>query len=188
MTTDGMDKTWFAPGPRVAPTMANPTPVDPELERLLAEEAEIEATYMARGRCPNEGCGELLQHCRCEQVEALRKFLAETPSLGERRVVDPVSGGMKGQKNQQASLLPWDALMKVSEHYAAGAEKYSRDNWQRGYAWHLTFDALQRHLAAWWQGEDLDDEGLEHLNAVVFHALALRTFTLRGIGTDDRPK
>lgn len=108
---------------------------------------------------------------------------------GEVRVVDPNTGGEKGSKLARFDLLPYDALHAVSEHFGRGAAKYEARNWERGYTWSLSYAAMQRHLAAWWQGETNDEEfGWSHLRAVVFHALALLTFELRGAGTDDRPQ
>ena len=62
-------------------------------------------------------------------------------------------------------LLPPFALEETVKVLTFGAQKYERDNWQkvpdskRGY-----FDALQRHIWAWKQGEQIDPEsGLHHL-------------------------
>ena len=102
---------------------------------------------------------------------------------------DPTTGGQKGIKLARFALLPYDALWKIAEHYGKGAKKYEDRNWERGYKWSLSADALQRHFAAWWQGEDYDPEtGSLHIVAVAWHALCLITFQLRGLGTDDRPK
>lgn len=107
----------------------------------------------------------------------------------EYRVVDPTTGGAKGQKLARFDLIPGDALRAVAEHYGRGAAKYREDrNWERGYNWSLSFAAMQRHLWAWWQGEDLDEEGNAHVVAALWHALALTSFTLREAGTDDRPR
>lgn len=100
--------------------------------------------------------------------------------------------GVKGQKLARFDLLPWDALAEVAEHYGRGAKsgggKYDDRNWERGYAWSLSFAALHRHLAAFWNGEDIDpDSGSPHLAAVVFHALALLAFARRFPEHDDRP-
>lgn len=108
-------------------------------------------------------------------------------AIGEQRITDPETGGQKGRKLQRMDLLPYDTLMKISEHYGYGADKYDDRNWEKGYAWSLSFQALMRHLAAWWQGEECDEEGKPHLSAVAFHALCLNTFANRGLGTDDRP-
>jgi hypothetical protein len=62
-------------------------------------------------------------------------------------------------------LLPPLALEETVKVLTFGAQKYEPDNWQfvpdskRRY-----FDALQRHLWAWKQGEQIDQEsGLPHL-------------------------
>lgn len=108
--------------------------------------------------------------------------------MSEVRITDPNTGGAKGQKLERMDLLPWDALLVVANHYGVGASKYEDRNWERGYAWSLSFGAMQRHLAAWWQGEDLDDEtGTSHLAAAAFHVLALIAYQERETGTDDRP-
>lgn len=106
----------------------------------------------------------------------------------EIRIVDPTTGGEKGQKLARTDLLPADALLLIAEHYGRGAAKYEARNWERGYLWSLSYAALLRHLLAWWDGEDIDPEtGSSHAVAVAWHALALVTFEARHIGTDDRP-
>lgn len=106
----------------------------------------------------------------------------------ETRTVDPETGGEKGAKLARFSLIPWDALHALAEHYGIGARKYADRNWERGYRWSLSFDALQRHLTAWWLGEDDDPEsGDSHLIAVAWHALALWWWQRHSKGTDDRP-
>lgn len=109
----------------------------------------------------------------------------------EYRVKDTGTGGEKGRKLARFELLPEDALWSIAEHFGRGAGKYEDRNWERGYDYSLSYGALRRHLAAWWQGEDDDHDPVfgayNHLDAVGFHALVLRTFVLRGVGTDDRP-
>lgn len=106
---------------------------------------------------------------------------------GEVRVVDPVTGGMKGQKLTQMGALDPKALIEVGKVAGYGGIKYERYNFCKGYKWSLSYDALQRHLMAFWDGEDIDPEsGLRHLAAAAWHCLALLTFSIRGKGTDDR--
>lgn len=113
---------------------------------------------------------------------------SETPPAGEIRVVDPETGGAKGSKLARFDLLPYDALWSVAEHFGRGAAKYEERNWERGYRWSLSAAAMQRHFAAWWQGEDIDEEtGDNHAQAFAWHGLVLLAFVLRGAGTDDRP-
>lgn len=104
----------------------------------------------------------------------------------ETRVVDPTTGGEKGSKLARFSLIPADFLWALAEHYGLGAKKYADRNWERGYAWSLSVDALDRHFKAWLLGEDNDPEtGSNHLVAVAWHAIALWWFQKRSKGTDN---
>ncbi len=107
--------------------------------------------------------------------------------MTEQRIVDPVTGGEKGQKEERFDLFPFDALEEVARVYGKGAQKYSDDNWLRGYAWRLSAGALLRHVSRFMCGEDRDPEtGCLHLAHAAWHCLTLITFNLRGLGTDDR--
>lgn len=98
-------------------------------------------------------------------------------AVAEVRVTNAKTGGQKGAKPEEFGLLPWSALAHVARVYHNGAEKYSRDNWRKGFDWHLSYDAAIRHLAAFWEGEDVDPEdGEPHLAHAAFHLLTLMTF------------
>ena len=104
----------------------------------------------------------------------------------EVRITDPNTGGQKGSKLARFDLVPMDALWEVAEVYGRGAAKYADRNWEKGYKWGLSVAALMRHLTARLNGEVRDEEtGARHLAQVVWHALALLTFEMRGLGTDD---
>jgi hypothetical protein len=114
-----------------------------------------------------------------------RMMLEPRPLPGEEivrtdevRHVDPVTGGMKGQKRARFDLLPWDVLWSDAELYGAGAEKYEDRNWERGYDWALSMAACLRHITAFWQyGESIDpQDGFHHLAAARFHLAALMRF------------
>jgi hypothetical protein len=107
--------------------------------------------------------------------------------MAEERITDPVTGGQKGRKEERWDLFPFDALDEVARVYAFGARKYADDNWLKGYAWRLSLGALLRHISRWACGEDRDPEtGCLHLAHAAWHCLALLTFNMRGLGTDDR--
>lgn len=109
------------------------------------------------------------------------------PSGQEVRVVDPATGGAKGSKLARFDLLPPDAMWLLAEHYGRGSEKYEDRNWEKGYDWGLSYAALQRHINAFWGGENVDEEtGGLHTVAAAWHGIALTTFQLRGIGNDTR--
>ena len=108
------------------------------------------------------------------------------PTAEEVRVVDPTTGGEKGAKLARFSLIPGDFLWALAEHYGRGARKYADRNWEKGYKWSLTVDALHRHLVAWLEGEDNDSEtGSSHLIAVAWHVVALWWYHKHSKGTDD---
>src|SRR5437867_12565425 len=99
---------------------------------------------------------------------------------------DAITGGQKGTKLARFSLIPSEFLWALAEHYGVGARKYEDRNWEKGYKWSQSLDALQRHLHQWILGEKLDPEtGSHHLIAVAWHACAIFIYELRGLGTDD---
>ena len=84
----------------------------------------------------------------------------------------------------QYGLIPPAALKATVEILTFGAQKYEPDNWKyvpdskRRY-----FDALQRHLWAWKEGEQLDEESGKHHLA---HAMCCLMFLLeRDLFTDE---
>ena len=104
----------------------------------------------------------------------------------ETKTKDPNSGGEKGSKLARFSLIPPEFLWNLAEHYGKGAKKYADRNWEKGYNWGLTCDALERHYHLWKLGEQIDPEtGSHHLIAMAWHVIALFTFELRGLGKDD---
>jgi len=85
------------------------------------------------------------------------------------------SGGRKFDGGKlQYGLLPPLALKATVDVLTFGAEKYEPDNWKvvpdskRRY-----FDALQRHVWAWKEGEQIDPESGKHHLA---HALCCLMF------------
>lgn len=119
---------------------------------------------------------------------------------GERIVTDPETGGMKGQKPFQFYTIPWEAMKAISEVFYMGGRKYEPYNFRQGFAWSLSYDALQRHLGAFWNREEINEECFEdrethepvtfrvlHIACAAWHAIILTFFAITGRGTDDRP-
>ena len=105
----------------------------------------------------------------------------------EVRVTNEKTGAQKGVKLRRYDLVPTDAVGQIAEVYGFGAQKYSNHNWRKGYDWGLSYGALQRHLEAFWNGEDTDPEsGLPHLAHAGWHCLALLTFMREHPELDDR--
>lgn len=108
---------------------------------------------------------------------------------GEVRVTNPITGGEKGSKIERFDLIPVYPLTVLAKHYGLGALKYDSNQWRKGYEYSLSYAALQRHLTAWWNGEDLDPEfGDSHLAAVAWHAFTLLQFEKDFPEMDDRFK
>ena len=106
--------------------------------------------------------------------------------LTETKVVDEKSGGVKGTKLARFSLVPFEFVWALAEHYGRGARKYAERNWEKGYKWSLSYDAAQRHLHQFAMGEWTDPEtGSAHVVAAAWHCAALFVFKVRGLGTND---
>jgi len=99
------------------------------------------------------------------------------------------TGGVKFDEGKTPySLLPPEGPKAVATILAYGAKKYAARNWEQGMDWSRPFDALQRHLWAWWSGEKNDpDTGYSHLWHAATNLFFLLTYEIRGIGRDDRP-
>lgn len=76
----------------------------------------------------------------------------------------PVGRKFDGGKLEYGLLPPY-ALKEVVKVLTFGAQKYERDNWQKvPDSKRRYFDALQRHVWAWKEGEQNDPEsGIHHL-------------------------
>ena len=63
-------------------------------------------------------------------------------------------------------LLPLELLADVNKVLQHGARKYKINNWRKpdGFKLSRCYNALLRHMFAWWRGEDVDKEtGISHL-------------------------
>lgn len=109
-------------------------------------------------------------------------------SKGEEVRITSPTGGMKGSKPSQLGWVDPAALKVLGEVAGKGAEKYGDGhNFLKGYDWQLSYDAMMRHMMAFWSGEDADPEtGLPHTAHAAWHALALTSFQLHGLGADGR--
>lgn len=70
-----------------------------------------------------------------------------------------------------------------------GARKYGRHNYRiAGVRASVYYDAAMRHLAAWWEGQDIDpDSGLPHIVKAMSTLAVLRDAQHNGKMFDDRP-
>lgn len=84
-------------------------------------------------------------------------------------------------------LLPRELLIGTAKVLMFGAEKYDEYNWAKGMKWSRVYGAAQRHLTAWWAGENVDEEtGYSHLWHASCCIAFLIAYEIRGVGEDDR--
>ena len=86
---------------------------------------------------------------------------------GERREFS--TGAVRDMAEGKGDMvsIPWEAMLRLSRHYEAGAKKYTRFNFRQGIPVSSFIDSACRHLAKYQCG--CDDE--DHLAAAAFNIL-----------------
>jgi hypothetical protein len=98
-----------------------------------------------------------------------------------------VEGKRYNEGKRKWGLLSFKALAELVKVLEFGAKKYDSWNWSKGLSFTETFESMQRHLVAWYNGEDNDPEtGLSHMAHVFCNAMFLMHFIVTGTGKDDR--
>lgn len=78
------------------------------------------------------------------------------------------------------SLVPSSLLIEVAKVMTYGARKYKVNNWRKVKSLEPYINALERHLAAYKEGEDIDHESkLMHLSHMACNAAFLIELTLK---------
>lgn len=72
------------------------------------------------------------------------------------------SGKKDDEGKLRFDLIPPKSLIELAKVYTYGANKYGDKNWKKGIKWNRIFGAIQRHLWAFWSGEDKDKESSIH--------------------------
>lgn len=86
-------------------------------------------------------------------------------------------------------LISSKFLVGLAQVLTFGAKKYSAHNWRNGFKYSRVYDALQRHLVAWNDNEDLDDETrMNHLDHAACELMFLREMVATRPELDDRFK
>lgn len=87
------------------------------------------------------------------------------------------------------STVPARVTAEVGLALLEGALKYGRHNFRiAGVRASVYYDAVFRHLGAWWEGQDIDPEsGLSHVTKAIAGLMVLRDSMLAKNWTDDRP-
>lgn len=110
--------------------------------------------------------------------------------FGPQRTAEPALRYDGGKA--RLDLIDPGFLLRLGEHYGVGAKKYAERNWQNGMSFSRCYASAQRHMLAFWAGENNDAEtGSPHVIAAAWNMAALDFYmadaTLRE-KFDDRPK
>ena len=94
-----------------------------------------------------------------------------------------------GIKKAYTSVIPWGVIYELGLAMLEGALKYGRHNYRDvGIRASTYFDAADRHMKSWWEGEDIDpDSGISHVTKAIASLTVLRDGMMTGLWEDDRP-
>ncbi len=94
-----------------------------------------------------------------------------------------------GSRKAPLSVLSWRVMYEVALGMLEGAIKYRRHNYRvYGVRASVYMDATDRHLKAFWEGEDIDPVSrLHHISKAMSSLHVLRDAMLHGNWEDDRP-
>lgn len=143
---------------------------------------------------------------REEDVGILDQSDAEIETYYRNKIVpssfEPIRVGAGNLKDEPA--LRYDAdksridlidpgfILRLGQHYGVGAKKYAERNWQKGMSFSRCYASAQRHMLAFWGGEDHDEEtGSRHVIAAAWNMAAIDYYLSEPALAekfDDRPK
>lgn len=94
-----------------------------------------------------------------------------------------------GVKKPPSSTASQAVAAEVGVAMLEGALKFGRHNYRATHVLaSVYYDALRRHIDAWWEGQDLDpDSGLSHVTKAIATLMVLRDAQICGSYIDDRP-
>lgn len=94
-----------------------------------------------------------------------------------------------GIKKVPMSCVSAPVIAEIGLGMMEGAMKYGRHNYRViGVRASVYYDAVMRHMMAYWEGEDIDpDSGLPHVSKAMASLAVLRDAQIQGNCTDDRP-
>lgn len=120
--------------------------------------------------------------------EELREHLGEGADGGGKR--------MNLGKNRM-ELIPPEWPWSLADVTTQGSKKYAERNWEEGMKWSTMIGCMLRHLAKFQSGQRYDGDGFDakkgttgchELAMVAWNALALMSYDLRNVGTNDLPE
>lgn len=126
-----------------------------------------------------------------DEIRTLRDAGCEVTMkvVEEATVKDSNPKDAVGIKKAPLSTVSAPVMMEVGVAMMEGALKYGRHNYRAiGVRASVYYDALMRHIMAWWEGEDIDEEsGLSHITKAIACLMVQRDAMIRDKMVDDRP-
>ena len=112
------------------------------------------------------------------------------PNPEDPKLVDTNLKTAAAAKKARLSDVPPVALFALGAAMSDGATKYGRFNFREtGSTSSVFYDAMMRHLADWYSGEDFaDDSKINHLGHIMASCAILLDCQLHGKLNDDRMK
>jgi hypothetical protein len=95
-----------------------------------------------------------------------------------------------GSRKVSWTCIPFTVLWELGNAMTEGGYKYGTHNYRAAGVRASVYinAAMARHLAPWWEGEDLDpDSGESHITKAIASLVVLRDSMLQGNWVDDRP-
>lgn len=94
-----------------------------------------------------------------------------------------------GRRKVSMAAVPCQVLMEMGLAMQEGGIKHGRHNYRVvDVRASIYYDALWRHVTAWWEGQDIDpDSGLPHLAKAMASLAVIRDAEINGHCIDDRP-
>lgn len=94
-----------------------------------------------------------------------------------------------GTRKVPFSTIPSGPIAELGLAMLEGARKYGRHNYRAiGVRTSVYYDAVLRHLTAFWEGQDVDpDSGVAHITKAIACLVVLRDSQLMENVVDDRP-
>jgi hypothetical protein len=119
-----------------------------------------------------------------EEQEAELSKLVKGVSFKDTNPKDAV-----GIRKVPSSVVPRAVVQEIGLGMLEGALKYGRHNYRvAGVRASVYFDAANRHLDDWWEGQDIDpDSGLSHITKALACLTVLRDAMMNDKWSDDRP-
>jgi hypothetical protein len=135
------------------------------------------------------------RNAKRDEEEVAQEIQEELKHAGNMERVEPLPGVFDeenpkdtvGTSKIPLHLWPTSATIAGTIAMLNGALKYGRSNWRKTpVKASIYYDALLRHAAAWWEGEDFDEEGVHHLGAALACIAILIDAWVAGRLVDDR--